>query len=157
MEKTILTLKGYNLLKKEYENIKKEVRPAFIEEMKNAKENNNCAISENTEYLEAMQSLERAENKMNLLESKFSNARIIDKADIKNDGKVSFGKKIELINTSSEKVCFYTIVGEEEADIKKGFVSYKAPLAREMLNLEKGDYFECRDIEYEILSVHVMD
>jgi transcription elongation GreA/GreB family factor len=50
----------------------------------------------------------------------------------------------------------FNIVGTEESDIKQGLLSYQAPIAKEMISLEEGEYFDYQNTEYEILKVSII-
>lgn len=156
MEKVILTQNGLNNLKKDLEVLYKIKRPEIIEEMKKAQSDNNCALSENTEYLDASESLNRIENKITEIEGKIRNSRVINIEDLKDDGKVKFGTTVHLFNVDDNKEMTFQIVGVDESDVKNGFISYKSPLAIELMNLMEGDFIECANKEYEILSVKLI-
>jgi len=91
------------------------------------------------------------------IESKLGNAQIIDITTLTVTGKVVFGCTVELENIETEEVRIYTIVGEDEADIKNNLISYASPLAKALIGKEEGDVAEVHApaglIEYEITVV----
>lgn len=152
----MITEEGFSKLQKEYHKLKSEARDKCIEELKKAKEDNNCDISENIEYSNACEELNRVENKIKDIETKLENAKIINIKDLKDDGIVKFGKTVKLLRLNDNKELTFKIVGEDESNVKIGLISYKAPLIVNMMNLEVDDFVECNDIEYEIISVSVI-
>lgn len=153
MAEVILTEFGFELLRKEYQRLKTVVRADLIDELKQAKEDNNCDLSENIEFANANENLNRIEEKIQELEKKLEIAKVVKESDIVDDGVVRFGKTIKVLRLSDNKELTWKIVGEEESDVKRGLVSYKAPLIQNMMKLEAGDIADFNDIEYEILSV----
>ena len=156
MEQIILTEAGYSKLKNDLNVLLKEKLPELVEEIKKAQDDNNCSISENTELLDALSSLDRVENKIKDLDEKLRSARIIKISDILDDGKVRFGSTVKLLNIETDKEVSYMIVGAEESDVKAGKISYLSPLAKELMGQNSEDYVECVDKEYKILSVKVI-
>lgn len=156
MEQVILTQVGFDKLKKEHNDLLKKDVPALIEEIKKAKSDSNCPITENSEFIEASTALDRVETKIQTLEEKIRKARIVDINQIKDDGKVKFGCTVKLLRLDDDKEITFQVVGAEESDVKSGLISYLSPLAREMMGLEEGDIVLCADIEYEILDVFIV-
>ena len=155
MNQTILTENGLEKLRETYRVLKEEKLKEAIAQMKKAQEDNNCDLSENNEYIDACSELNRIESKMSEIQDKFRNLRVIKKEEILNDGKIKFGCTVELLKVETEQLFEFTIVGTEESDIKSGLLSYQAPIAKEMMRLEKGDFFDCQNSEYEILKVSI--
>lgn len=155
MNQTILTENGLEKLRETYRVLKEEKLKEAIAQMKKAQEDNNCDLSENNEYIDACNELNRIESKMSEIQDKFRNLRVIKKEEILNDGKIKFGCTVELLKVETEQLFEFTIVGTEESDIKSGLLSYQAPIAKEMMRLEEGDFFDCQNNEYEILKVSI--
>lgn len=156
MEQTVLTQEGFESLKLELGALLKDKRPALIEDIKKAQEDNNCAITENSEFIDASTALDRVENKINEIETKLRKARVINLKDIIDDGKIKFGTTVELLNLETEEELVFKIVGVEESDIKAKKISFLSPLAKEMMGMREGDIVDCAEREYEILSVKVI-
>ena len=91
------------------------------------------------------------------IESKLSNAQIIDVTKITNNGKVIFGATVHLTNVETEEQVVYRIVGQDEADLSKGLISVSSPVARAMIGKEEGEDVEViapsGEIAYEITAV----
>ena len=91
------------------------------------------------------------------LEGKLSNAQIIDPALLDDDDRVVFGSTVELLDTASNETVSYQIVGEDEADIKAGKISYSSPIAKALIGKFAGDVAEVRTPggvkEFEIVDV----
>ncbi|MFP3498633.1 GreA/GreB family elongation factor, partial [Pseudomonas sp. SIMBA_059] len=82
---------------------------------------------------------------------------VIDVTTIPHTGKVIFGTTVDLENTETGDQVTYQIVGEDEADIKKGKLSAGAPIARAIIGKEEGDIVVVKTpsgtVEYEIVEV----
>jgi transcription elongation factor GreA len=83
---------------------------------------------------------------------------VIDPKTLEDDGRVVFGVTVDLEAVETGEEVSYQIVGEDEADIKLGKVSFSSPIARAMIGKSAGDTVEVRApggaIEYEIVEVH---
>jgi transcription elongation factor GreA len=86
-----------------------------------------------------------------------SNAEIIDVTALTKTGKVVFGATVELIDGDSGKQVAYQIVGEDEADIGSGMLSFSSPIARALIGRVEGDVVDVKtpggDRSYEIVEV----
>ena len=111
-----------------------------------------------------METLKRAreqqgfcEGRIKDIEAKLSHAQVIDVKQIENTGKVIFGVSVTLINIETHQVMTYQIVGEDEADVKKGKISVTSPIARGLIGKEEGDEVVVTTpggvVEYEIDTV----
>lgn len=156
MNQIPMTKEGFEKLKSDLSVLLREKRPALLEDVKKAQEDNNCAITENSEYIDASASLDRVESKINELELKLRNARVVDLKDLVDDGKIRFGCTVELMNTEDNKISIFKIVGEDESDVKAGKISFLTPLSKEMIGQKAGSFIDCAEKEYEILSVKVI-
>ena len=114
-------------------------------------------MSENAEYDAAKEKQGFIEGRINELEGKLSSAQIITPAMLEDDGRVVFGVTVDLEATESGDKVSYQIVGEDEADIKLGKISFSSPIARAMIGKNAGDVVEVRapggTTEYEIVDV----
>ena len=79
------------------------------------------------------------EGRIQDIESKLSNAQIIDITSIQNTGKVIFGVTVTIVDVDSDEEKVYQIVGDDEADIKSGKLSVNSPIARGLIGREEGD------------------
>jgi len=114
-------------------------------------------LKENAEYHAAREQQSFCEGRILELESKLSNAQVIDVTKMTNNGKVIFGSTVQLYNLDTEEEVTYRIVGHDEADIKKNLISVKSPIARALISKEEGDETEVQTpsglVAYEISKV----
>jgi len=155
MIKVPLTVAGANKLRTELEELKTVTRPRIIQAISDAREHGD--LKENAEYHAAREQQSFAEGRIAEIESKLSNAQIIDVTKTDANGKVVFGATVEIEDLDSGKVVKYQIVGEDEANIKEGRISVGSPIARALIGKEIEDVVTVKapggNIEYEILSV----
>jgi transcription elongation factor GreA len=155
MNKVPLTVKGAEKLRAELEELKSVVRPRIIASIASAREHGD--LKENAEYHAAREQQSFAEGRIAEIESKLSNAQVIDVTKVDANGKVVFGATVEIEDIESEKIFTYQIVGEDEANIKEGRISIGSPIARALIGKQEGDNVIVKapggNIEYEILSV----
>jgi transcription elongation factor GreA len=150
-----LTTKGAKRLREELENLKSVKRPAVIHAIAEARAHGD--LSENAEYAAAKERQSFIEGRIAEVESKLSNAQIIDPKLIDSDGGCVFGATIELEDMNNGDVVTYQIVGDDEADIKQGKISISSPIARALIGKHAGDVAEVKAPggvrEYEIRDV----
>jgi transcription elongation factor GreA len=155
MSKTPLTKKGAQSLKEELDELKNVKRPKITEAIADARSHGD--LKENAEYHAAREEQGLMEARIRDIESKLGNAQIIDVSTMDAQGKVVFGCTVELENIETEETVVYTIVGEDEADIKQNLISYASPFAKALIGKEEGDVAEVRApggiTEYEIMEV----
>jgi len=155
MSKIPVTLVGAELLRNELQRLKTQDRPNVITAIAEARAQGD--ISENAEYEAARERQGFIEGRIIELEAKLSNAQIIDPALLDDDGRVVFGSTVELMDTAGSQSETYQIVGEDEADIKQGKISYSSPIAKALIGKFSGDVAEVRTPggvkEFEIVDV----
>ncbi len=155
MAKTPLTVVGAEKMRVELHELKTVQRPAIIAAIAEARAHGD--LSENAEYAAAKERQSFIEGRIAEVESKLSNAQIIDPAKIDADGGCVFGATIELEDMNGGEVVTYQIVGDDEADIKKSKISISSPIARALIGKHAGDVAEVQAPggvrEYEILDV----
>ena len=155
MNKVPLTVAGANKLRTELEELKSVVRPRIIQAISEARAHGD--LKENAEYHAAREQQSFAEGRIAEIESKLSNANIIDVTKTDANGKVVFGATVEIEDVESGKIVTYQIVGEDEASIKEGRISVGSPIARALIGKEVDDTVIVKapggNIEYEIISV----
>jgi len=114
-------------------------------------------ITENAEYEAARERQGFIEGRIIELEAKLANAQVIDPALLDDDGRVVFGSTVELLDIAGNENTSYQVVGEDEADIKLGKISYSSPIAKALIGKSEGDVVEVRTPggvkEFEIVSV----
>jgi len=155
MVKVPLTVVGANKLRAELEELKSVVRPRIIQAISEARAHGD--LKENAEYHAAREQQSFAEGRIAEIESKLSNANIIDVTKTDANGKVVFGATVEIEDLNSGKIVTYQIVGEDEASIKDGRISVGSPIARALIGKEVEDVVVVKapggNIEYEIIAI----
>ncbi len=132
-----LTAEGAETLREELQELKSVRRPAVIQAIAEAREHGD--LKENAEYHAAREQQSFIEGRIKEIESKLSHAQIIDITQMKDDGKVIFGTTVQLLDLDSDESVTYKIVGDDEANIKKGLISFSSPLARAIIGKHEGD------------------
>ncbi|SCN46632.1 Transcription elongation factor GreA [methanotrophic endosymbiont of Bathymodiolus azoricus (Menez Gwen)] len=155
MDKVPLTVVGAEKLKAELEELKTVTRPRIVEAIATAREHGD--LKENAEYHAAREQQSFAEGRINEIEGKLANAQIIDVTKIDAQGKVIFGATVEIEDLETEKKVTYQIVGQDEADIKKGRISVASPIARALIGKELEDVVTVKtpngEVDYEIVTI----
>ena len=153
MEKLPMTRRGFQALEAELKTLKTTERPAIIRAIAEAREHGD--LSENAEYHAAREKQSFTEGRIKELESILSRAEVIDPA--KFSGTVKFGATVTFVDEDTDEERTYQIVGEAEADLEKGLLNIKSPLARAFIGKDVGDSVEVRSPggarNYEILSI----
>ena len=140
MDKHVMTVTGQDLLRKELKTLKSKDRPEIIIAIATAREFGD--LKENAEYHAAKERQSFIEGRINEIESKLSTAEIIDITKLNVSGKVVFGSTVTIVDLDSEQEIKYKIVGEDEANIDDGLISYKAPLSRSLIGKSIDDLAE---------------
>ena len=150
-----LTEIGAEKLRVELHEMKTIQRPAVIAAIAEARSHGD--LSENAEYDAAKEKQGFIEGRIVDLESKLSNAQIINPAQLDADGACVFGATIDLEDITNDTTVTYQIVGDDEADIKQGKISVSSPISRALIGKHQGDVAEViapgGTREYEILNV----
>jgi len=153
-----ITKRGAELLKTELQRLKTVDRPGVIAAIAEARSHGD--LSENAEYDAAKDRQGFIEGRIRELESKLAAAQVIDPATLDAHGKVVFGATVELEEEDSGEQVKYQIVGEDEADLKKGLINISSPIARALIGKEEGDTAEVQAPggikRYEIVAVHYL-
>lgn len=137
MNPTPLTVQGAEQLRQELQNLKSVERPYVVAAIAEARLHGD--LSENAEYDAAKEKQAFIEGRINEIESKLANAQIIDPKTINAGGKCVFGATVDLEDLDNETHVTYQIVGEDEADIKKGKISVFSPVARALIGKMEDD------------------
>ena len=140
MSKVPMTVRGHEMLEKELKKLKSKDRPDVIKAIAEARAHGD--LKENAEYHAAKEQQGFIEARIKELEGKLSHKQIIDVTAVDAKGKVIFGSTVELIDENSGDETEYRIVGEDEADIKTGLISYTSPIARALIGKNEGDVVE---------------
>jgi transcription elongation factor GreA len=140
VKKIPLTVKGEELMKAELQHLRSVERPAVIAAIAEARSHGD--LSENAEYDAAKERQSFVEGRIAELESKLSNSQVIDPSMLDAGGRCVFGATVELEDEGNGDNVVYQIVGDDEADIKKGKISVSSPIARALIGKYPGDVAE---------------
>lgn len=155
MQKVPMTLLGAKRLQEELQELKGVARPKIIQAIAEARAHGD--LRENAEYHAAKEQQSFIEGRIAEIETKLSQAQIIDVTKLPNNGVVIFGVTVHLVNIATEEELTYQIVGEDEADIKAGKISVNSPLARALIGKHEGDEVKVQTpaavVDYEITQV----
>ena len=155
MNKEPMTIRGHELLQQELKKLKGGDRPAVIRAIAEAREHGD--LKENAEYHAAKEQQGFIEGRIKELEGKLSHVQVIDVTEIDAGGKVIFGSTVRLLDDDTEKEITYKIVGQDEADIKTGLISYTSPIARALIGKREGVAIEFNapdgEKSYEVIEV----
>ncbi|MDA7417501.1 transcription elongation factor GreA [Xenophilus arseniciresistens] len=132
-----ITTRGAEMLREELHRLKTVERPSVINAIAEARAQGD--LSENADYDAAKDRQGFIEGRIQEIEGKLSVAQIINPADVDAGGKVVFGATVELEEEDSGEGVTYQIVGEDEADLKKGLINVSSPIARALIGKEEGD------------------
>jgi len=137
MIKVPMTVRGHELMQAELKKLKSVDRPMVIQAIAEARAHGD--LKENAEYHAAKDQQGFIEGRIKELEAKLSNLQIIDVTSIDAKGKIVFGSTVELLDEGSGEKISYKIVGEDEADIKQGLISFSSPISRALIGKNEGD------------------
>jgi transcription elongation factor GreA len=150
-----ITARGAEKLKAELQRLRGVDRPTIIQAIRDAREKGD--LTENAEYEAARERQGFIEGRIQELEGKLSALQIIDPATVDAAGRVVFGATVELEDQDSGDLVKYLIVGDDEADIKAGWISVSSPIARALIGKSEGDIATviapAGEREYSIVSV----
>ena len=135
-DKIPMTPAGLRMLKDELKRLKEVERPANVKAIEIARGHGD--LSENADYSAAKEKQSFIAGRILDLEAKIAFADVIDVTRL-SGAKVVFGATVTLADTESGERLTYSIVGEDEADIKAGLISVTAPVSRAMIGREVGD------------------
>ena len=151
---TPITKKGYEALKAELDRLRKVERPQVIEAIAEARSHGD--LSENAEYDAAKERQGFIESRIAEIESKLADARVIETAGRTSDT-VVFGATVLVVEQESQSKKQYTLVGQDEADMKFNKISVQSPVGRALIGKRVGDFVEVKTpvklVEYEVLEI----
>jgi transcription elongation factor GreA len=139
MDKVPMTAMGHQAMLEEIKHLKSVERPRIIKLITEARAHGD--LSENAEYHAAKDQQGWIEARVAELEDKVSRAEVIDVTKLSGDT-VKFGAFVTLVDEDDDEESVYQIVGEFEADVKKGKLSVTSPIARAIIGKKKGDSVE---------------
>jgi len=135
-----ITLRGAELLRAELRKLKGEDRPAIIRAIADARSHGD--LSENAEYHAAREQQGFIEGRIKQIEWRLAHAQVIDPAALPDSGRVVFGATVSLAPVDGGAEVSYQIVGDDEADIRRGLISINSPIARALIGKRPGDEVE---------------
>ena len=152
-----ITLRGAELLRAELRKLKTGDRPTVIRAITDARAHGD--LSENAEYHAAREQQGFIEGRIKELEWRLAHAQVIDPAALPDSGKVVFGATVDLAPVDGGAAVSYQIVGDDEADIRRGLISINSPIARALIGKKPGDEVEVAAPggahSFEILAVRI--
>ena len=155
MKRNPLTLRGAEMLRAELKRLKSEDRPNVIKAIAEARSHGD--LSENAEYHAAREQQGFIEGRIAELEAKLSTAEIIDVAQLTPGDKIVFGATVDLEAEEDGKRVTYTIVGDDEADIRASRIAITSPIARALIGKSEGDVVDVAApggvCSYEIVAI----
>jgi transcription elongation factor GreA len=125
------------MLRDELKQLKSVDRPRVIQAIAEARAHGD--LKENAEYHAAKEQQGFIEGRIKEIEGKLSHAQVIDVTEIDAKGKVVFGATVDLLDEYTGNEISYIIVGEDEADLKTGRISYTSPIARALIGKTEGE------------------
>ncbi|MDJ0993422.1 MAG: transcription elongation factor GreA [Dinoroseobacter sp.] len=153
MDKIPMTRTGHAALDAELKTLKSVERPAVIKAIAEAREHGD--LSENAEYHAAREKQSFIEGRIKELEGMLSLAQVIDPSTM--SGPIKFGATVTIVDEDTDEERTYQIVGEAEANIDKGLLNLKSPIARALIGKDEGDSVDVRTPggvkSYEILEI----
>lgn len=154
MDKIPMTLKGFAVAQAELKRLISEERPRIIEAISEARAHGD--LSENAEYHAAKEAQSMNEARISELEDKLGRVDAIDPAKISGDT-IKFGATAKLMDEDTEEEKTFMIVGEIEADPRKGKLSISSPMARALIGKKVGDVVDFTTPggakSYEVLNI----
>jgi len=148
------TEEGLQKLKDELVHLEKIERPSISKQIAEARDKGD--LSENAEYAAAKEAQGMLELKIAKLQDVIQNARVIDESKL-DTSKVLLFSIVTIKNLENNTKMKYTLVPEQEADLKSGKISVTSPIARGLLGKQRGDMVEIKVpagiIPFEIIEI----
>lgn len=157
MQRTPMTVAGEIRLREELTRRKQKDRPRIVQAIAEARAHGD--LKENAEYHAAREQQSFNEGRIAEIDSRLAGAQVIDITKLPDSGKVIFGTTVTVLDSEQGASLTYTIVGEDEADVTQGKISYTSPIARGLIGKEEGDevsiqtpsgitQFEIEEVQY---------
>ncbi len=151
---TYYTEEGLKKLRDELHEMKTVMRPSISDQIAEARDKGD--LSENAEYDAAKEAQGLLEMKISKMEGILANARIIDESTI-DTSKVFILSKVRIKNVSNGMEMQYTIVAENEADLKAKKISIDSPIGKGLLGKKLGEIADVTTpngiIQFEIMDI----
>jgi transcription elongation factor GreA len=153
-EKAPMTRQGYEALINELKHLRAVIRPQVIEAVRLAREEGD--LRENAEYHGTKEKQAILEARIRHLETQLANAEVIDTGTLAGD-RVIFGATVQVRETENDEEKAFRLVGADEANPQKGWISIQSPVGRALVGKQIGDTVEVRVprgiLSYEIVSI----
>ena len=137
----LITREGHDRLKAELDELWRVKRPEVVKALAAAAAEGDR--SENAEYTYRKKQLGEIDRRVRYLSKRLQALRVVDAAPADREA-VFFGAEVELENVANGEIAHYRIVGPDETDAQRGWISIDAPLARAMLKKRVDDEFEAQ-------------
>ncbi len=134
--KVPMTAEGYRALRDELDHLKRVERHKIVAEIEVARAHGD--LKENAEYHAAKEKQGFVEGRIQEIEAYLSNADVIDVGTL-SGSRVVFGATVTVFDVEDDEEKTYKIVGDAEADLKNGKISFKSPIAKALIGKEEGD------------------
>jgi transcription elongation factor GreA len=141
MDKVPMTVQGYRTLDEDLKRLKTIEWPAVTVAIGEARLHGD--LKENAEYHAAKDRQGWIEGQIVQIGDMIARAQVIDVTKL-SGAQIKFGATVSVIDQNTDEQARYQIVGEHEADVKKGRISITSPIARAMIGKEGGDVVEVR-------------
>ena len=156
METEPITVNGVKKLQGELNDLINNKRQKVIQAIAVAREHGD--LKENAEYHAAKEEQGHIEGRIQEIQALLANAEIIDISKIPDGTKtVVFGATVQVSDLDNNTKIKFQIVGDDEADIEQGLLSYKSPVAKSLIGKEKGDFATVTtpkgEKNYEIIKI----
>lgn len=154
MSVSYLTPEGYKKLKEELEQLKSVERARISAQIAEARDKGD--LSENAEYDAAKEAQGLLELKISKMEEVMANARVVDESQL-DTSKILILSKVKLRNPVNKMEFTYTLVAEQEADLKAGKISVNSPIGKGLLGRTAGETVDIQvpngTMKLEILEI----
>lgn len=136
-----MSQEGYDKMVAELQRLEGVERPKASAAIAEARDKGD--LSENSEYDAAKEAQARLEDKINQMKLAIQDAKIVDTSRLSTDS-VQILTKVEMTNLTTKSKMSYTIVSENEANLREGKISIKTPIAQGLLGKKVGDEVEIK-------------
>jgi transcription elongation factor GreA len=151
-----ITEEGLQKLKDELEYLLNVERPAISKLIAEARDKGD--LTENAEYEAAKEAQGMLEMKINRLKEAIANSRVIDGSKIDTE-RIQIMNRVKIRNTKNNALMEYTIVSDNEADLKKGKIAVSTPIAKGLIGKKVGDIVEIKVpsgiIPFEVVDISI--
>ena len=158
-QKNYITPEGYARLKAEFDQLYRTERPKVVSDVTWAASNGDR--SENADYIYGKRRLRQIDSRLRFLMKRMDIAVVVDPKDQHGLERVFFGAWVALYSITKDEEHTYRIVGQDELDPSKGYISWISPLARALMGKRAGDSLRVEtpggEEEYEVLEISYIE